>query len=402
MQPWSEIVGAAAVREVDGVAVIAPANDEQVAAVLRRCSQERLSVTATGGGTKLGWGNAVAAKVRLETSKMSGVREHSWQDLTATVGAGTPWATMQGELARHGQRAALDPLFAERATVGGVLNTNDSGLLRMRYGSLRDLVIGMTIVLADGTIARTGGKVVKNVAGYDLPKLLTGSFGTLGVITEATFRLHPLQRRTARFTVRSADVIALAELMHRLVTSGMSLEAMQLRNEADAFALDVEFAAVAEALTEHEQRLRTLAGALRVMPCEVEMYGAREALFGVTGATVLKVTTPSTKLAALVAGFARLAASGAIAKAVADPAGVVTAALVAEPAALAAIVEDLRARLLGGGGSVVVLRRGALPGEVDPWNDAAQPPPALDVMRAIKQEFDPARLLNPGRFVGGL
>jgi glycolate oxidase FAD binding subunit len=402
MQQWIEIVDAEAVREEDGVAVVTPSSDEQVAAVLQRCSQQGLSVTAAGGGTKLGWGNAVDAMVRLETSRLSGVREHSWQDLTATMGAGTTWAAMQRELAKHEQRVALDPLFAETATVGGILSTNDCGLLRMRYGALRDLVIGMTIVLADGTIARAGGKVVKNVAGYDLPKLMTGSFGTLGLITEATFRLHPLQKNKTSFTVRSEDVIPLAELMHALVTSGMSLEAMQLRSEADAFALDIEFAAVHEALAEHEQRLRTLAGSLSVRACDHSMYAARESLFGIEGATVLKLTTLSTKLAALVAGFAQLAASGMTASAVADPAGVVTVALIASAAGLATIVEDLRARLLSVGGSVVVLQRGALPMEVDPWNDAAHPPQALDVMRAIKQEFDPARLLNPGRFVGGL
>ena len=120
------------------------------------------------------------------------------------------------------------------------------------------------------------------------------------------------------------------------------------------------------------------------------------------GATVLKLTTLPTKLAALVAGFAHLSAMGATAVAVADPVGVVTAAVVAQPDGLVTIVEDLRARLAGVGGSVVVLQRGGLPLDVDPWNDAAHPPPALDVMRMIKQEFDPARLLNPGRFVGGL
>jgi glycolate oxidase FAD binding subunit len=272
----------------------------------------------------------------------------------------------------------------------------------MRYGGLRDLVIGMTIVLADGTIARAGGKVVKNVAGYDLPKLLTGSFGTLGIITEATFRLHPLQRHTASFTVRSGDVAPLADLMHTLATAGMSLEAMQLRNEPDAFALDVQFAAGPEALADHENRLRALADGLSVQSCEGDMYSARESLFAIEGATVLKLTTLPTKLAALVAGFAQLAAMGAPTVAVADPAGVVTVAVSAQAEDLVNIVEDLRARLAGVGGSVVVLQRGALPLDVDPWNDAAHPPPSLDVMRAIKQEFDPARLLNPGRFVGGL
>src|ERR1700733_8207796 len=109
------------------------------------------------------------------------------------VEAGCTWASLQSTLGQHGQFVALDPLWPERATVGGIVATNDGGSLRLKYGSLRDLIIGMTVVLADGTIAKTGGKVVKNVAGYDLHKLMTGSFGTLGIITEINFRLHPVE-----------------------------------------------------------------------------------------------------------------------------------------------------------------------------------------------------------------
>ncbi len=112
-----------------------------------------------------------------------------------------PWSNMQSSLAKPGQFVALDPLWPDRATIGGIVATNDSGSLRLRYGSLRDLIIGMTIVLADGTIARSGGKVVKNVAGYDLHKLMTGAFGTLGIITEVCFRppLHSQARQASRF-----------------------------------------------------------------------------------------------------------------------------------------------------------------------------------------------------------
>jgi glycolate oxidase FAD binding subunit len=380
-----------------------PATTEDLSTILTQCAAQHHTVTATGGGTKLSWGNAVTPDALIHTTQLRGVREHSWQDLTATVGAGTTWSAMQNALAQHGQRVALDPLFPDAATVGGVLSTNDSGLLRMRYGGLRDLVLGMTIVLADGTVARTGGKVVKNVAGYDLPKLLTGSFGTLGIITEATFRLHPLQTHTATFTVRSADIVPLADLMHALVTSAMSLEAMQLRNEPEAFALDIQFGAVPEALADHEQRLHSLAAALSIEPSSTtSLYSARESLFAIPNATILKLTTLPTKLSALIAGFAQLAASGITAQAVADPVGVVTVALVAPPTGLANILEDLRARLHPIGGTAVILQCGTMPLDIDPWNDPQHPPAALDVMRAIKQEFDPQRLLNPGKFVGGL
>ena len=111
---------------------------------------------------------------------MNALRDHAWQDMTCTVEAGCPWAAMQVGTRRHGQMVALDPLWPDRATVGGIVACNDSGALRLKFGGLRDLIIGMTIVLADGTIAKSGGKVVKNVAGYDLHKLMTGSFRHAG------------------------------------------------------------------------------------------------------------------------------------------------------------------------------------------------------------------------------
>ncbi len=141
---------------------------------------------------------------RME-ARFDRVLEHTWQDLTCTVQAGCTWQSLQDALAQHGQFVALDPLWPERATVGGIIASNDSGSLRLRYGSLRDLVIGMTVVLADGTVAQVGGKVVKNVAGYDLHKLLIGAFGTLGVITEVTFRLHAIPRHTAQLHCRRAE-----------------------------------------------------------------------------------------------------------------------------------------------------------------------------------------------------
>ena len=146
-----------------------------------------------GGGTKLGWANSPArAGLILSTARLTEVIEHAWADLTVSVGAGCTVQRLQEALAQHGQRLALDPLWPEKATVGGVLSTNDSGALRLRFGALRDLIIGVTVALPDGTLASSGGKVVKNVAGYDLPKLVTGALGTLGVITRAVFRLHPL------------------------------------------------------------------------------------------------------------------------------------------------------------------------------------------------------------------
>lgn len=393
-------LGTDAVDECNDVLHVTPADTEGVSQVMSVAFREGLVVTPKGGGTKQHWGNPVAPQMLLDLRRLADIREHVWQDLTATVGAGTTWAEMQAALGKHGQRVALDPLFPERATVGGVIATNDSGPLRLRYGSMRDLVIGMTVVLADGTIARSGGKVVKNVAGYDLPKLLIGSFGTLAVVTEVSFRLHPAPAHKLSLTVHAADALQLLELMKTALAASLSIERMQLRNEPNAFALDIELASAPEVLREQEDRLRGLAGALPVEAAAGDVWSARERLVIAPQATVLKITALPAKIGALIAGFAQLSqADGQSFRAVADAAGVVTVACEAPVELLTGVVQDLRERLRASGGMVVVLEAGSLPAEIDRWGGV---PSALEVMRTVKQEFDPRRVLNPGKFVGGL
>src|SRR6185369_5523401 len=183
-----------------------PQSGEEAAEILRCANEDGASVIPRGGGTKSDWGNPPRrTDVMLSTANLNRVIEHAWADLTVTVEAGCTIAELQRTLAQHGQRLAVDPLWPERATIGGILSTNDSGALRLAFGALRDLIIGVTLALADGTIASSGGRVVKNVAGYDLPKLATGSLGTLGVITRAVFRLHPLPRNTRTLTIAVKD-----------------------------------------------------------------------------------------------------------------------------------------------------------------------------------------------------
>ena len=185
--------------------VVAPGSTDEAAAVLRAAAEHELAVVARGAGGRLGWGVPPSrCDLMIDMSRMSSVVEHSAGDLVARVQAGARMGDVAAALARDGQEIALD--VPDQATVGGVVASGLAGPRRLRYGTPRDLLIGITIVRADGTVARSGGKVVKNVAGYDLGKLLAGSAGTLALITDATFRLHPLPAArayvTAEYVVR--------------------------------------------------------------------------------------------------------------------------------------------------------------------------------------------------------
>jgi glycolate oxidase FAD binding subunit len=380
---------------------VAPGSAEQIAEVLQFANQNALSIVPTGGGSKLGWGNRVTPEIFLDMKRMNTVREHAWQDLTCTVEAGCTWAEMQRALADRGQMVALDPLWPERATVGGVTATNDSGALRVRYGGLRDLVIGMTIVLADGTIAKTGGKVVKNVAGYDLHKLMTGSFGTLGVITEVNFRLHPVEQRTEEWTIEG-DTGALSAVMLRVLASTMQVSAMQLRgmHRESSDRLDVRFCGSAECLARHGEELRAMAGGLQVAAAGGGVWSAREKIFAEAEARdglVFKATMLPGQIAEAHKILARWQGETIC---VTQASGVMTAALLEDLADAGKLIGELRESLRASGGSVTILRMPeALRGEMDVWGCKSD---ALPLMREIKRRFDPNRVLNPGRFVGGI
>ena len=373
-------VGAAIVSERDGRFVASPRTTDEVAAVLRFCDANGIGIEIGGAGTKRGWSGAVGGDLVLDTRGLAGLRKHSWQDLTATVGAGTTWAEMQRMLAQHSQMVALDPMWPERATVGGVIATNDSGVLRLRYGSLRDLVIGMTLVLADGTVARSGGKVVKNVAGYDLHKLMIGAFGTLAVVTEVTFRLHSIPHNTRAWTVEAADAGACGGVLMKVLDSQLSMQAMQMRASAAGFALDVEMVCMEEVLRDQVCVLDSFAGQSGVIGGDV--FGARERLFSGAG-VVVKVTMLAGAIASMSTEVVRLGG-----EAVTQGCGIMLARLPDVNA-----VERLRE--LVADGSVSVLR-GA-----DGFGVLPSAGSASAVMREIKRRFDPMGLLNPGVVVGG-
>jgi glycolate oxidase FAD binding subunit len=388
---------------------VAPGDIQQVAEILRFAHANSLSVMPCGGGTKLGWGNTFTANIELSMKRLNQLREHAWQDMTGTVAAGCSWTAMQDALSTHGQMVALDPLRPERATVGGIVACNDSGALRLKYGGLRDLIIGMTMVLADGTIAKSGGKVVKNVAGYDMHKLLTGSFGTLGVIAEVNFRLHPVEEHRRTWTAVGTCAVEagppafpLAEPLRALLDAQLTPSSVQLRVLRGECALDIRMAALPECLGEHEERIRNIFGALAIRESGEEVWNARQQLFDNNDALVLKVSALPTEICPLAAELRQwTAGDGTDVELVAQATGLMTVAVhSATDADFVALLERLRARVSKSGGSVVALQiPGRLRASVDVWGPERG---TFPLMREIKRRFDPERILNPGRFVGNI
>src|SRR5882672_2243335 len=275
--------------------VLVPGNESDLADTFRLVSDAGLAVIPRGGGTKLCWGNPPSrADVVFSTARLNEVTEHAWADLTVSVGAGCTIQTLQETLAQHGQRLALDSLWPEKATVGGVLSANDSGALRLRFGALRDLVIGATLALPDGTLASSGGKVVKNVAGYDLPKLATGAFGTLGVITRAVFRIHPLPRSTRSFSLPTKEAEEARRLIHAIQNSKLAHIALQARFENSAAPIvDILFEGTEVGLDAQEAHLKELAETASVTVASPDIWNARQDLWSFTkpeSAAVVKIS----------------------------------------------------------------------------------------------------------------
>jgi glycolate oxidase FAD binding subunit len=371
----------------------------EVAEVLRDASAAGLAVVPRGGGTKFDWGNQPSTvDIVLDLRDLRGPSEHAPADLVATVGAGTPLADLQAALAPAGQRLSVE-VGSAGATVGGMLATNEGGPLRVRHGTGRDLLIGVEFVRADGVIARSGGRVVKNVAGYDVGKLLCGSYGTLGVITSATFRLHPVP--AARVWV--SRTVQTPQDVHSLV--GVLIE-----STVDPAAVEVDLPALGAG---------TLAVLIEGTPGGVakRAEACRELLEGEVstldepplwwntypfepGDVALELVAPVDALHAAVYAL-HDAAGAAVPVRGSAGAGVVYATLPGSlPAGpVAAIVDAVRDVLLARDGSCVVLSLPpALRGAVDQWG----PLSGLDLMRRVKEQFDPSRTLSPGRFVGGI
>jgi glycolate oxidase FAD binding subunit len=372
----------------------APATREELARALKDAAEAGETVRFAGGGTKRHWGTAAAQPAReLPTTGLDRILEHNAGDLTAVLEAGVPLARAQAAFAEEGQMFALDPPD-DGATLGGVVATADSGPLRGRYGGVRDLVVGIRVALSDGTLAKSGGKVIKNVAGYDLSKLFAGSLGTLGAIVELSVRLHPLPPASATALGHSADPVELGRVLLALLRAPLEHSGFDVRWSGGRGALLVRFAGAAPGpQAELAERL------LREAGLDTEIANEDQALWveqrerqraDGPEAAVVRVSGLPTRLPALLGAADRLRAS------VVGRAGLGLSWLrLPEPSA--GQIEELR-RELHPSPCVVLDRPASM--NVDPWGPVD--PGARALMQRVKDHFDPAGACTPGVFAGGL
>jgi len=402
-------------------AAVFPGSVDEVAAVIGLAAEAARPVTPWGGGTAASVGMPAArAGLVLGLRRLGRLLEHEPGDLTATVEAGMTVEEFQTALRSRGQWVSLDPADADRATIGGVLATNASGPRRHLYGTARDLLIGVTVVTADGAVVRGGGKVVKNVAGYDLPKLFVGSYGTLGVIVEATVKLRPLPDHERLVCIRFDRLKDAGAAVRSVMASDLIPNAIELLDatvsttlSATGAALVVGFDGLREQVDWQCAELARLAGACGGQAAHSlqadawpRLAIAARAAFSVTAAMMTLAVLPS-QVAAMMEQGADVARARGLNTAWAAHAGigVVHAAIAAdvaprEPAAIAAVLAEWREMAHAGGGHATLEWAPiAVKSQVPVWDD---PGAAGRIMERIKAQLDPRNIMNPGRFVAGI
>lgn len=393
--------------------IVQPDTPAQLAAVMKALHLQKGRSLPFGAGTKLHWGGVSdSIQVGISTARMNQLIDHAAGDLTVTAQAGMRLSDLQAHLAQQNQFLPLNPSYSDAATLGGIIATADSGSLRHRYGGVRDLLIGMAFVRADGEMARAGGRVVKNVAGYDLMKLFTGSWGTLGILTEITFRVYPLPE-ASKTLVLTGEREAIARVTQAILSSALTPVAVELVAPAamqhlghTGLGLVVQFQGLAVSLDAQAAQLRQFAQAANLAEAtytdtaEVSLWKQLQELW--------EAIAPPPPLTCKI-GVLPNQAAATLAK-IADQFPSLTSGTIHAGSGLGLLrfadppstdhLLDLRRLCESQGGFLSLLAAPvALKQQIDVWGYSGN---ALGLMRGIKQQFDPNKLLSPGRFVGSI
>ncbi len=390
--------------------IVYPQTPEQLGAVVSLARQNQWRILPCGSGSKLHWGGIPKdINIVVSTARMNQLIDHASGDLTVTVQAGMKYAELQKILAAKGQFLALDPSYSDRATIGGIVATADTGSLRQRYNSVRDQLLGISFVRADGQLAKAGGRVVKNVAGYDLMKLFTGSFGTLGIISQMTFRLYPLQA-ASQTVLLTGDSAAINQASQTVRSSALTPAALDILSASIVETLDIgsgmgllaKFFNIPESVAEQSERLLAVGEKLGLkgisysheseatlwqrLKKTIEENDSNESILCKIGvrptaavATLEKVQGWGVIHANSGLGRLRLSAAGSTAK---------------------SVLLNLRKNCETNAGFLTILSASPeLKKTMDIWGYSGN---ALPLMQGIKHQFDPQNVFSPNRFIGGI
>jgi glycolate oxidase FAD binding subunit len=384
-------------------AIVLPTSESELAELVTIANRSRSPLMVAGNSTKLDWGGTVSgAKSIVSTQKLDKLIAHAVGDLTVTVETGMNFAKLQTILATAGQFLPLDPVYPDRATIGGIIATANTGSLRHRYGGVRDLLLGISFVRADGQIAKAGGRVVKNVAGYDMMKLFTGSYGTLGILTAVTFRVYPLPSHTGTVMLTGA-VDKLASAAQTLLASTLTPIAVDVVSTAFSRQLEisntpslvVKFATIPASIAEQSAQLLAIGrglglkgGSWQGAQAEQLWQGIQTGIWGTTpiGCKLGVRSTAVVETIALLDRSTDNTANGVIHLS----SGIGACALSDERH-----IPPLRRHCEGAGGFVSVLQAPVeLKQQLDVWGYRGN---AVPLMRQLKHQFDPLDILNPGK-----
>ncbi len=412
-----------------GYVIVYPKTEEEIVSLLKYANSNGKKISIISGGTKRGFGGLVEYfDILLSLKNYKGVVEHTVGDMTLTVRPGTTIKELQDYLAKTNQKISLDPAWPEYATIGGVIASNESGPKRLRYGSARDIVIGLRVVYPDGTVIRSGGKVVKNVAGYDMNKLFIGSMGTLGVLSEITFKLLPLpkyeslvllsfsegsENEIKSFAVKLLDSI-LEPVSVELLNPSLS---KRLINQ-DSYTLALSFEDVESSVHYQEEfvknNLQPTGTNLQILPQEeARLFWDKFSRIAPNGVTT-EVNSNNQVEAALKVGVVNLDVLQVLeaCKQLQDSINVKIEAhgglghglcqinLSGESDNIVTAIQKLRESVTQLGGYAVVTHLPyALRLKVDVWGEK---PSYFALLEGIKEKVDPKKVLNSKRFVGGI
>ena len=405
---WQERVEKAVAPGTSIACTVYPNTQEELAALIACARQNRWRVLPCGSGSKLDWGGLVeGVNIAVSTARLNRLVEHAVGDLTVTAAAGMKFADLQAVLGAAGQFLPIDPAYPQQATLGGIVATADTGSLRHRYRGVRDLLLGITFVRSDGKIAVAGGRVVKNVAGYDLMKLFTGSYGTLGIISQVTFRVYPLPESSGT-VILTGEAGALAQAAQILLSSALTPTAVDLLSPdlvtklglGKGTGLIIRFQSIADSIQQQSARLLEVGEKLGLqgtkcseddehqlwqrLPETMWDSGTKSAIICKIGIRPSEAVTFINQLPIQDAWI---------------HAGTGLGVLRFEAATAQTLLQVRQGCEAKGGFLTVLAAPTDIKQELDVWGYTGS---AIDLMRRIKQQFDPENILSPHRFISGI